>query len=292
MGSGKGRARRTQSQGNLSRTVVNKFDVLPDANGTSTKAFRDEEQAPVQIGREMLDMDAVFMAQTKADGKMGPSYLQESYEYYQEVADSLGVPIPQNDPYYYWSFSVGLAQNLLANAIANGHRAFSIYGPAGTGKNTFIKQAFAALTKQPVFEMDVASSDELEAAIGYDGIDVVEGEDGSVASKTVEKRGKLTRLAAKGGIIVLNEITELPRGQLTAIHDMIGSGLGDGERYIVIKSSNSPDKEMMLPVHPDTVLFFTYNPERSDRRPHEALLSRTLNLHLGHGDEEEEIGRA
>lgn len=288
MGSGKGKTRRTKSQSGRSRTVVNKFDILPDAKGTSTKAFVDEEFPVIPVELAPVSESIIAMSKIQASGKEGPTVMTEDYGYYRDVADSLGVPIPEEDPYYCWSFDVGLAQNLLANALANGHRSFSIYGPPGTGKNTFIKQAFAALTHQPVFEMDVASSDELEAAIGYDGIDVVEGDDGSVASKTVEKRGKLTRLAAKGGIIVLNEITELPRGQLTAIHNMIGSGLGDGERYIVIKSPNSPDKEMMIPVHPDTCFFFTYNPERSDRRPHEALLSRTLNLHLGHGDEKAE----
>jgi MoxR-like ATPase len=293
MGAGKGKSRRVSAKAAVNKSDVapkrrrkGTLDIQPDANGVSTRAFPGELTATSVV--EGFDPNNVFMPEQKGSGKEGPLYMQEDYEHFAAVAEKLGLPIPRVDKNYHFSYEVKVAQNMLSNGLALGQRCFTIYGPPGTGKNTFIKQALGALTKMPVFEIDASSSDELEAAIGYDGIDTKEGKDGSIASETVEKRGKLTRAATEGAIIVLNEITELPRGQLTAIHNMVGSGVGDSDRYIVIKSPNSAEGETMIPVHPDTIFFFTYNPERSDRRPHQALLSRSMNFHIGHDNEEEE----
>ena len=92
MGSGKGKTRRTKSQSGRSRTVVNKFDVLPDANGTSTKAFVDEEFPVIPVELEPDSESIIAMAKIQASGKMGPLVMTEDYEYYQDLADTLGVP--------------------------------------------------------------------------------------------------------------------------------------------------------------------------------------------------------
>lgn len=288
MGAGKGKSRRVRSRVEGTREVVNGDVVMPSEDGTVLPAFVGATE-PKQAILEQGDAEGLFMADKDEEGRTKPALFEGTFEDYAQTSQDLGLPIPQEDPHYYKSREVKEATLIMHSAMANGGRCFTIYGPPGTGKNTFIKQSFAQRVKMPLFEIDVGSSDELEAAIGYDGLEVQRSDDGTqIASETVEKRGKLTLAAQRGAVIVLNEITELPRGQLTMIHNMIGSGIGDNERFIVIKSPSAKEKEMMIPVHPDTVFFFTYNPERSDRRPHQALLSRSVNIHMGHGDEKNE----
>lgn len=197
-----------------------------------------------------------------------------------KAARVLGLPIPERDPYFSWDTRLFNYNSLIRNSLDMGRYGMSFYGPPGTGKNSYINEVASALG-MPVYEVNFNAGDDLEELIGKTGLD----KDG-----TKVELGPVTRAAtAKGGaMIVFNEIVEAPRGQLTSIHDMVGSGFG-GKRWITIKSSSG--EKFRYEVDKDTIFALTFNPDRADRRPHAALAERCLGLGFEYGSEESEAHR-
>lgn len=193
----------------------------------------------------------------------------------------LGIPIPDKDPYFEWATRHKNYNQILRNALDTGRRGIIAYGPPGGGKNAYMEQVASALA-MPYFEIDMSQSDEIDELIGRTGL-----RDGN----TVAEPGLITRAAcAKGGaFIVLNEAVETPRGQMTALHNLVGSGFDPDKRYLTVKSSSG--EVFRYKVDPDTIIAFTYNPDRSDRRMHQALSERCVAMAFEYGSEEEEAKR-
>jgi hypothetical protein len=197
------------------------------------------------------------------------------------AAEQLGVHVPSgivNDLH----LDEELRENLgtISNLLALGQRSFSAFGPPGTGKSVMGRVVAEAL-RMPFVEINVGSGFSFQESIGGDGISQLEvrdeqtGEIKAAIPISAQLVGPLTRAAAVGAAIQLNEIAGDLRDQMTALHDAFGSGLADpGGRFLTINSASSGPSPMTR-VHPDTIFFCTWNNGPHDDRPGDATLSRT-----------------
>lgn len=219
-------------------------------------------------------------------------------------AEREGLWIPQPDRGFLWTQELARCNSLVRASLSQGDRTFGLYGDPGTGKNSYAYELAAAFG-MPVYEVDFSEGVDMDQLLGTTGLAVERGEDGGVATKTVAELGPLARAAKiKGGsVIILNEIVEAGKGQLTALHNAIGSGSSQHmetdeegnaifrprERFISVKTPAGG--ETTVEVDPNTIFVLTWNPGRESRMPHEALLSRTLCMRFGYGTEREETER-
>jgi len=219
-------------------------------------------------------------------------------------AEREGLWIPQPDRGFLWTQELARCNALVRSSLGQGDRTFGLYGDPGTGKNSYAYELAAAFG-MPVYEVDFSEGVDMDQLLGTTGLAVERGDDGGVATKTVAELGPLARAAKiKGGsVIVLNEIVEAGKGQLTALHNAIGSGSSQHmetdeegnavfrprERFITVKTPAGG--ETTVEVDPNTIFVLTWNPGRESRMPHEAMLSRTLCMRFGYGTEREETER-
>ncbi len=158
-------------------------------------------------------------------------------------------------------------------------RAFGLYGPAGTGKNTLARQLAASVQTVDTdgnvsqglnyTEYNVLPDSTLEDAIGT----VVLEPDGRGGTRSRVKLGKIGLAAAMGSVICINEIARSEK-LATALQSI----LEDGEIII-----GSPEAGMTrIPVHPATITCMTWNPgnEGDPDRPAAAPLSRIMPFEL------------
>lgn len=203
----------------------------------------------------------------------------------EKTSTTLGLPIPE-DPGMVIDSDLANTQRVVINALSQGRRTFGFYGPQGTGKNTFADM-LASHSGMPVFEIDCSQSDDFNEMLVAPTLR--EGEKGGTI-KDSEVGPLLKAASAEGGaVIVFNEIVEAPRGQLTAIHNLIGSGVAGKQRYYTAKTSSG--KNTRIPIDDQTIFVLTWNPDREGRRPHAALSSRMVNVAFDHPDEEAEVER-
>ena len=159
-------------------------------------------------------------------------------------------------------------------------RAFGLFGPAGTGKNTIARQLAASIktvdgdgnTTQGMSytEANITPESSMQELIGTTVLET-DPLTGSTVSRT--KLGKIGLAAAMGSVISVNEIVRNPK-LATALQSMIE----DGEIQI-----DSPEQGMIrIPVHPSTVFIMTWNPgyEGDSERPGQAPLSRIIPMRL------------
>jgi hypothetical protein len=199
----------------------------------------------------------------------------------REAAETLGVHVPDGvvDDLY---LDEDLRENLgsISNLHAMGQRAFSAFGPPGTGKSV-MGRVVAEAMRMPFVEINVGSGFSFQESLGGDGISQLEvrdeksGELKATIPISAQLVGPLTRAAEAGAAIQLNEVAGDLREQMTALHDALGSGLADPNGRFLTINSASAGRSPMIRVHPDTIWFLTWNNGPHDDRPKDATLSRT-----------------
>lgn len=238
--------------------------------------------AKIQKAKTQEDLEKIAGAYPEEDGPQalpGPITLAVR----RGTARRLGLPIYERDPHFIWDDRLGSFAGIMKNDLEIGRRSFGLSGEPGTGKNSFVYE-LSAVTGQGVFEVDFAAGDSMRDLLGDTGL-----EDGN----TVLRVGPLSQaLSAKGGCIaVFNEIVEAPRGELTALHNVFGSKADQRHsRFITFKSPEG-DTATRMEVDESSLTFATWNPDKADRRPHQALARRMSILTFDHGTEEEEARR-
>ena len=170
-------------------------------------------------------------------------------------------------------------------------RAFGLYGPAGTGKNTLVRQLAASIQTEDedgkitqgmnYVEANITPESSMQELIGTTVLET-DPESGSTVSRA--KLGKIGLAAAMGSVISVNEIVRNPK-LATALQSM----MEDGEIQI-----DSPEQGMLrIPVHPSTVFVMTWNPgnEGDPDRPAAAPLSRIVPFRMDKPSVEEQADR-
>ena len=150
-------------------------------------------------------------------------------------------------------------------------RAWGLYGPPGTGKNAAIKE-LAAVLELPYVEEDVSASSDFARLIGE-----VVLENGSTRAQL----GKIGQALVSGGVAVINEVVSADPEIQTALHQAAQDG--------ILTIPGPEGAEMAYRIHPNSLLFLTWNPAGGTAdRPTEALTERLMTLPVGLPGEEEE----
>ncbi len=170
-------------------------------------------------------------------------------------------------------------------------RAFGLYGPAGTGKNTLARQLAASIRTVDEDGNETQGLNYVEANITPEssmqeliGTTVLEKDPESGATVSRARLGKIGLAAAMGSVISINEIVRNPK-LATALQSM----MEDGEIQI-----DSPEQGLIrIPVHPSTVFVMTWNPgnEGDPDRPAAAPLSRIVPFRMDKPSIDEQADR-
>ncbi len=213
----------------------------------------------------------------------------------EEWGGQRAVPLPENVPDLKPEYEMGQQERLVFNMIAMQlrkkskrptNRAFGLYGPAGTGKNTIARQLAASLKtddgKQglPYQEINITPDMDIQQAIGE--VVLTTDENGNTVSRV--RLGPIGLIAAGGGVAAVNEIVRSPK-LATALQSIIE----DGELSIPTPEGGA----YKIPVHPSAIFIATWNPgyEGDADRPAQAFLSRITALPLNYPSKEEQIRR-
>ncbi len=213
----------------------------------------------------------------------------------EEWGGQRAVPLPETIPDLNPEYEMGQQERMIFNLIAMQlrkkstrptNRAFGLYGPAGTGKNTIARQLAASLKtddgKQglPYREINITPDMDIQQAIGE--VVLTTDETGSTVSRV--RLGPIGLIAAGGGVVAINEIVRSPK-LATALQSIIE----DGELSIPTPEGGA----YKIPVHPSAIFIATWNPgyEGDADRPAQAFLSRITALPLDYPGKEEQIRR-
>jgi len=215
----------------------------------------------------------------------------------EEWGGKRATPLPENVPEWKSDeeYEMGQQERTIYNLIAlqlrkkskrPTNRAFGLYGPAGTGKNTIARMLAANLKcddgKQglPYYEINITPDMDIAQAIGE--VVLTTDENGNTVSRV--RLGPIGQCAASGGVVAINEIVRAPK-LATALQSIIE----DGEISIPTPEGGT----YKVPVHPSAIFVSTWNPgyEGDADRPAQAFLSRILALPLSYPSKEEQIRR-
>ncbi len=213
----------------------------------------------------------------------------------EEWGGKKSVQIPENLPEFLTEYEMSdearsvfkiIAMQLRKKSKKPTNRAFGLYGPAGTGKNTIARQLAACLRtddgKQgiPYYEINVTPEMDIQQAIGE--VVLTTDENGNTVSQV--RLGPLGIVAATGGVVAVNEIVRSPK-LATALQSIIE----DGEISVPTPEGGT----VKIPVHPSAIFVTTWNPgyEGDADRPAKAFLSRILALPLPYPNKEAQIRR-
>jgi hypothetical protein len=205
------------------------------------------------------------------------------------------VPLPENIPDLNTEYEMGQQERTILNMIAlqlrkkskkPTNRAFGLYGPAGTGKNTIARMLAASLKcddgKQglPYNEVNITPDMDIAQAIGE--VVLTTDENGQTVSRV--RLGPIGLTAASGGVVAINEIVRSPK-LATALQSIIE----DGEISIPSPEGGT----YKVPVHPSAIFITTWNPgyEGDADRPAQAFLSRITAMPLPYPSREEQKRR-
>lgn len=205
------------------------------------------------------------------------------------------VPLPENIPDLDPEYEMGQQERTIFSMIAMQlrkkskrptNRAFGLYGPAGTGKNTIARMLAASLKcddgKQglPYYEVNITPDMDIAQAIGE--VVLTTDEYGNTVSRV--ELGPIGKVAASGGVAAINEIVRSPK-LATALQSIIE----DGEISIPSPEGGT----FKVPVHPSAIFVATWNPgyEGDADRPAQAFLSRITALPLDYPSKDEQKRR-
>lgn len=263
------------------RFTADDWDI-PDMKSAIGKLAEIHEQpdlvakAEAATTKKQLEAIAKKLDTESAVGTPGPVTVAAR----MKTARDLGLPLYEPDPNFVPTTNLLDASIIVSNDHAAGTRAFALSGPPGTGKNKFIYE-MAAASFMPVFEMDFGAGDTMRDSLGDTGL-----KDGNTQLQV----GTLAKaLCAKGGCYaVYNEFISAPRGEQTALHNLLGSGLDQTSGRAIMFKSSEDNAPIRMELDPDSVQFLTYNPGRGDERPNEAIMRRTSALTFEYGSEDDE----
>jgi MoxR-like ATPase len=230
----------------------------------------------------------------------------------QQAAEELGCPIPEllieydiDSETSVGEFEIGASEkeriDIIRNAISAGDRAFSFRGPPGSGKGEMTRQ-IAAVLHRPWVPINVGPSSDLEQNIGGDGLraGVVEYDEALINPTTGEivldgkgdpviiKRktvatasemlmGPLAEAVSRPCVVEIMEPEGMEQ-EAIRLHSTLGEKFGEpGARYLNINSS-AAGRNITIPVHPDCIIVFTYNPGIEDVKLKQATHDRCVNL--------------
>ena len=202
-----------------------------------------------------------------------------------DLDEPLPLEIPAIDGNYEVDDSTEKALRLMSSALQlawspdnvkpqSQYQSFGLYGPPGTGKNTAARQVAATIGLpyvETTINPDTSAQDEI-------GRTILEG------GSTRAQLGKIGQAAAAGAVICINEIVRSPR-MATAFQSMME------DREIEIQGTEGGI--LKIPVHPNTVFVFTWNPgtEGDDDRPALAPLARMMPIELQRPSLDEQADR-
>nr|MDP9487885.1 AAA family ATPase [Actinomycetota bacterium] len=175
--------------------------------------------------------------------------------------------VPEADPSFVMSASHEEVARDMGVARTLGFRSFAVAGEPGTGKN-FVLEQLSAAEGRPHVEIDVDETTDVSELFGAATM-----KDNSI----VWQDGKITHALKNGHRVVLNEANTAPVEVMTQFHNVAGSGNSAESRFIMVKSPEAG--ETVIPVHPDSEIVFTFNPEGTGR---EGGLGRALADRVEH----------
>lgn len=178
--------------------------------------------------------------------------------------------VPGPDPSFVMAKSHEEVTADLGVARSLGFKSFAVLGEPGTGKN-FVLEQLSAAEGRPHLEIDVDETTEVSELFGAATI-----QDGNI----VWREGKVTHALKNGHRVVLNEANTAPVEVMTQFHNIVGSGNSAESRFITVKSPEG--KQTTIPVHKDSEIVFTYNPEGTGRDGGlgRALADRVEHFHM------------
>jgi len=256
-----------------------------------------DHQCPPRVARHGLQRPNV--PQTEAEKALDGITMPAPDLYLDSVpaewGGNLAAPLPENVPDLNTDYEMGQQERTIFNMIAlqlrkkskrPTNRAFGLYGPAGTGKNTIARAVASSLRcddgKQglPYYETNITPDADINAMIGE--VVLVSDENGNTVSRV--RLGPIGKIAASGGVAAINEIVRSPK-LATALQSIIE----DGEISIPTPEGGT----YKVPVHPSAIFFTTWNPgyEGDADRPAQAFLSRITALPLEYPGKAEQINR-
>lgn len=178
--------------------------------------------------------------------------------------------VPTADPSFVMAASHEEVAADMGVARSMGMKSYAVLGEPGTGKNFLIEQQSAA-EGRPHLEIDVDETTEVSELFGASTM-----KDGQIAFA----EGKVTHALKNGHRVVLNEANTAPVEVMTQFHNIVGSGNSTESRFITIKSPEG--ESTRIPVHEDSEIVFTYNPEGTGREGGlgRALADRVEHFHM------------
>lgn len=206
-----------------------------------------------------------------------------------EDEDGRGVNVSVGS--YYCGDEELIKFQMVRNALMSGDRAFAFRGPPGTGKDSFAREV-AAMTNRVYVQINLGPTADLEQAIGGDGLvaktvkverqHIVDGKPVTITEEQVvtaseTQFGPLTTAIQGPNWVNISE----PEGHedtLVRVHSIAGDTVGAPDKRTLTISSTSGEKALSVPVHPEAVICFTFNPGIDDFQLGQALSDRMVNL--------------
>jgi hypothetical protein len=184
----------------------------------------------------------------------------------------------------------------LGGRILAGQRFFDLIGPAGSGKDTWVREVAAKLG-YPVVQFNIGPTYELEDALGghgLQGIKVVDMQTGEeeIVTGSVTSFGPLARALQKECLVVIQE----PEGQeedLVRIHGLLGDNIGPKGEDINPRRGmvSSPTGNALFQAHPGNLVFVTRNPQADESGMRDSTMDRSGHFDFEYRDDEVEARR-
>lgn len=169
---------------------------------------------------------------------------------------------------------------IVNNAVLTGTRLINAIGRPGAGKNAE-EDEFAAMNGMPLSAFTFSSGTDLQSLLGGDALEArteynKDGDVVGVAATSVCSVGPLAEALGQPGAVSLRETIEIGSHELTAFNSAGTENLGETEgRFVTISSVKG---KMTFKVHPDCIIFSSFNQGPADERLAPSFHERGVNL--------------